>query len=153
MTALTLDETERDLLTRELTSFAESLPDEATRDRYAPLLEAITAGEVPDDLVGLLEGMLEVSLQSGHARKAQGAPGEQALIATYGRTPSGQAVSKTARELNRALSALVGQRLDRLYFSARGPGSYSLLVDTDQAQLTIAISPTGLRVENVGLGL
>ena len=153
MPALTLDETEKDLLTRELAGFLQSLPDDESRQRYAPLGEGITSGNVAEEQVPMLEGLLEVSLQSGHARKLHGAPGEQALISTYGRTPGGQAAAKSARELNRALAALAGHRLDKLSFTAKGPGAYSLVVDTDQAELTIAIRPDGLKVESVGLGL
>jgi hypothetical protein len=67
-------------------------------------------------------------------------------------TPAGKTLAGALAEVNDALAALRGQPLDRLTFAARGPGSYTLSIDTPGAGLTLDIGPAGVAVKDVSVG-
>jgi hypothetical protein len=145
--------TEQELLGPEIVMFARALHDPKVREKYEGLGEAVKEGEVPDDLVDYLGKVLEVGLQSGRLRKFYGADGEQALGRLFCRTPGGVALSERAKEVTQALSALHGQVIEEIEVSALGPGSYGLMIDTDQCQISMRLDRGGVNVENVAVGV
>ncbi len=144
---------EQELLAPEITTFAGALHDPTARARYRELHAAVVEGEVDDDLVGHLGNVLEIGLQSGRLRKFYGADGEAALARVYRRTPAGAGPVQAAQEITKALSGLRGQTIADLQISALGPGSYGLTIDTDRCQISVRIDRSGVRVDNVAIGI
>lgn len=144
---------QQELLELELRALAERARDEAARERYRALAASASGGEVPDEQAGLLEGVLELLVQSGRARKLYGPGGEQALAQLFGRTPRGAAVAETVAGLNEALKGLVGQRIESLNLTAHGPGAFKLQVETDLGRLSLRLDGQGARLESVEVGL
>ena len=89
-----------------------------------------------------LELMLDLLLQKAPTDS------EPVLQSIFQRTPRGQALSSAARDVNAALRALRGQRLEHLRVSA-SPGRSSLVLETDRVRLTLAVDNAGPRVESV----
>jgi hypothetical protein len=145
--------TEQELLAPEIRKFARGLPDREARARYEQLLASVEAGEVEDELLGSLSIVLEISLQSGRVRTLYGADGEQALARLFQRTPAGAALSEAARTVTEALAGLHGQTLEDIRVSTLGPGSYGLMIDTDRCQINVRLDRSGVRVENVAIGI
>lgn len=88
--SLTLDDVQRDVLAHEIDVLVRRLPDEVARAPYLRLRAAVEAGEVAEDLLGHLENLIELALQTGRARRFHRAEGEQALIQLFQRTPRGR---------------------------------------------------------------
>jgi hypothetical protein len=148
-----INATEQELLIPEINAFAAALRDPSARSRYQELGAAVAEGEVDDDLAGHLGNVLEIGLQSGRLRKFYGADGEQALARLFHRTPSGAALADAAGAVTQALSALHGQVIEDVKISAVGPGSYGLMIDTDRCQIQVRLDRSGVRVENVAVGI
>ncbi|HEX6507224.1 MAG TPA: hypothetical protein VF221_06280 [Chloroflexota bacterium] len=144
---------EGELLVPEIRSFAGALHDETARARYEELRVAVEDGEVGDELIGHLGNVLEIGLQSGRLRRFYGADGEATLARVFRRTPSGVALSEAASDVTHALTALHGQNLEDIQVSALGPGSYGLTIDTDRCQINLRLDRSGVRVENVAIGI
>jgi hypothetical protein len=145
--------TEQELLIPEITTFARALSDPAARARYEELRLAVEEGEVGDELTGHLGNVLEVGLQSGRLRRFYGADGEQALARLFHRTPAGADLSEAAKAVTQALTALHGQVIEEIRVSALGPGSYGLMIDTDRCQINLRLDRSGVRVENLAVGV
>jgi len=145
--------TEQELLIPEITTFARALSDPAARARYEELRGAVEEGEVGDELAGHLGNVLEVGLQSGRLRRFYGADGEQALARLFHRTPAGAELSDAAKAVTKALTALHGQVIEEIRVSALGPGSYGLMIDTDRCQINLRLDRSGVRVENLAVGV
>jgi hypothetical protein len=139
---LVLEDAERDLLFRRARAFARLLNDPESQIRYERLSEAALSGSIPADLIGPLEVMLDLILQKAPTDS------EPVLANIYKRTPRGQTLASAARDINSALRALRGQRLEHLRF-ASAPGRHSLVVETDKVRLTLAFDSAGARVESV----
>jgi hypothetical protein len=150
---LAISGAERELVAEEVAALAGSLRDEAARSRYAVLGAAVAAGEVPEKLVADLEGLLELSLGTGRARRLHGADGERLLLRLYQRTPRGASVKKRTDDVNRALSALAGQTLHALSFTPLGPGAYKLEIATDRCQVAVETGRLGVTVDSLGVDL
>jgi hypothetical protein len=148
---LTLAPAEQAVLAAVIGPFAETLRDPHLRERYALLAEAVQAGAVPADALGLVEALAELLLPTQRVRREHGPEAERALAAVYDRTPRGEARRQAAREVNEALAALEGQTLAGLRFSAT-PAGHRLVVTTDRGQLQLTIDRAGVRVESVDLG-
>jgi hypothetical protein len=145
--------TEQELLVPEIRKFARGLPDPEARARYESLLASVETGEVEDEQLGSLSIVLEISLQSNRLRKLYGADGEMCLARLFQRTPAGTALSDAARTVTEALAGLHGQTLEDIKVSTLGPGSYGLMIDTDRCQINVRLDRSGVRVENVAIGL
>lgn len=150
---LRLSAAEQELVEAEIRAFAGSLPDPASRARYLDLATLVADGVVGDEQIGPLATILEIGLQTGRLRRVYGADGEMALGRIFQRTPRGAAVTAEAAAVTTALEALRGHTIDDIRVTALGPGSYSVLVDTRQCQLTIRLDRGGVRVDSVSLGL
>ena len=148
---LELSSTEREVLAEEVGAFAGTLKDPDTRERYAQLRATVEQGTVPADLVGHLETMLELVLQTQRVRRQHGPDAEQALLRLFHRTPRGAALAQAARDVNAALEALHGHTLQSLTFRPT-PRGHNLVVDTAHCSLTLAIDRAGVRVERMETG-
>ena len=148
-----LSAVEQELLLPEVASFAAALRDPLARARYDELRQQIEAGEIDEAQLPRLATILDVGLQSGRIRQRYGADGEQALTRLFQRTPAGATLSAAAAAVTEALAALRGHVIEKVQVTARGPGSYSIAIDTDRCQIGIAIDRGGVRVENVAIGV
>jgi hypothetical protein len=151
--AINIDEGNQELLLEELEVFARSVSDPAARERYLALRSAVAEGTVDDTLLPSLEKVLEIGLQTGRVRKVHGPQAEQALLRLFHQTPRGAGIRDATRASNEALTGLQGQVIEGLQFSARTPGVYRLVIDTDRCQLTVEIDPAGVWVENVAVAV
>jgi phosphoadenylyl-sulfate reductase (thioredoxin) len=151
--ALRLSAAEQELLAPEVRAFATVHPQPSGRQRYEALASTIEAGGVPEDSLDDLARVLEIGLQSGRVRRVYGADGEMALGRIYQRTPRGAEATGAAAAVTRALEALRGQVIDEVRVTALGPGAYSILLDTRQCQITVRLDRSGVRVDNVALGV
>ena len=145
--------TEQELLTPEIAAFAAAMHDPAARARYAALAEAVSAGEVGDDLVDGLATVLEVGLLNGRFRRLHSADGEQTLQRVYQRTPVGAARAAEAAAVTKALVALQGHVIQEITLSTSGPGGYSLTIDTDRCEINVRLDRGGARVNSVEIGV
>jgi hypothetical protein len=148
---LELQPAEQEVLAEEAEAFTRTLKDPDARERYARLAQAAREGAVPPALVGSLEAMLELVLQTQRIRRLYGPEMERALSDLFYRTPRGVALKRTAREVNRALQTLRGQTLDSLSFSPT-PGGQRLVVETGNCQVALTIDLSGVRIDRLDLG-
>jgi hypothetical protein len=144
---LRLSPDERDPVALLSRAFAEALPDGA--EPYRRLAEAAAAGEVPDELVPVLERVCELALSTGRARDLGRAEAERALAAVLARTPRGAELARRVEEVNRALSALAGRRLRAVRVSQRLPGRCLLRLEAEGATITLGLHPEGVGVESL----
>ncbi len=151
--AVTLTSEEQELVLEEVRAFGAVLQEAGEEARYRALAEAVERGEVPDDALGLLGQILGIGLQTGRIRKLHRASGEQALLRVFARTPAGAAHHRALAELNRALEQLAGQRIEAVRATARVPGSYLLLISTEDCELTLRFTPDEAGVESVAVGV
>ena len=150
---LSLKGEELDLLYEEVTAFVNAAPDAETRAAYQPLLDAIQGGEVPDEALEALGGILEVGLQTGRIRKIHRALGEQTLLRLFHKTPAGEAHTKGLADLNNALSQLEGHTIESVRVVARVPGVYLAMISTDKCEMTLRFTPDDAGVESVAVGV
>lgn len=148
---LSLRPEEQEVLAEEVEAFAGTLRDPDSRQRYLRLGAAVQQGLVPPELVGPLETMLELLLQTRRVRLRHGADGDRALHDLFHRTPRGAALQRAAREVNHALRVLSGQTLEQMSLSA-APGRHTLVVATDRCRLSIRLDAAGARIEDLELG-
>jgi hypothetical protein len=148
---LVLKPNEREILLAEIAAFAARLSEPASRARYRQLGAAVEDGSVPPELIRFLETLLELLLPTQRIRREHGPEADRALSALFYRTPRGAALKTSADEVNRALTALQGQKLEGLSFTP-SPSGQTLAIDTAQCRLTLKIDRTGVRVERVEVG-
>ena len=140
-----LDPSEAEVLAGDAAAFARALPDPTARGRFESLAAAALAGDVPDELIAPLETMLELVFEKGR-------PSNRAVLqAVYARTPRGRQQTLAAREVNKALRTLRGQKLEDLRLSA-GPSKHTLVVETDRVRLTLELDSAGARVASLETG-
>ena len=151
--SLRLSATEQELLAPEIRAFAAIHPDPAGRRRFEAMAVAVESGVIPRDSLDDLGRVLEIGLQSGRVRRMYGADGEVALGRIYQRTARGAEATSAAAAVTKALEALRGQVIDEIRVTALGPGAYSVLVDTQQCQITVRLDRSGVRVDSVALGV
>jgi hypothetical protein len=142
----------REVLAAEAAALRDTIGDPEVRDCYLALAAAVAEGEVEDALVPSLERLLDLGLRTGRVRRLHGPHAEAAVVRVFNGTPAGQRLSGSLAEVNAALGALRGQPLDRLTFAARGPGSYTLSIETPVAGLTLEVGPAGVAVKDVSVG-
>ncbi|HLI15183.1 MAG TPA: hypothetical protein VKV23_03900 [Acidimicrobiales bacterium] len=145
---LLLDEEEAELVTVEAEAAARVLP-EPRRSEAARIAEAARRGEVPAALGAALGELLEASLAGGRARRLHLAEGERVLTGVLRRTPVGRALAERLEELNEALGALVGRRLEAVAAGMRTAGHYTLTIRCDGVGVTLAVGPRGVELEHL----
>ena len=151
--SLAIPARERELLRPELAALTERVADPALRGGYAALLAEVESGTVTGATVRQLENLLELGLQTGRFRRQHGPIEAQALQRLYSKTPRGAAIAAALAGVNDALATLEGQAIDKLSLTAKGPGEYDLLIDTERRHLTIAITSGGVRLASVEAAL
>ena len=130
------------MLAADAADFARALADPAAQQRYIRVAEAAASGEVPDELVPAVEAMLELLFDKGR-------PSNRAVLqAIFAKTPRGRQQSSAAREVNKALRALRGQRVENLRVTA-GPSRHTLVLETDRCKLTLELDSAGARVASL----
>jgi len=144
---------EQTLLRQEIQAFLAGAKDIDTKGRYAELLRAVDAADIPEGQVRLLEQMLETGLEGGRIRLSYGPDGEQVFIRVYQKTPKGKAVQNSIAEVNQALQVLQRHVIEEVAFAVRGPGGYRLVIDTDRCKVTVGVDREGLRVEGLDVGI
>ena len=148
---LELQPTEQEILAQDVPAFARTLKDPASQARYAALAEAVETGSVPAELLGPLVTMLELALQTKAIRNRHGPDAERVLSDLYFRTGRGVAQRQAARDVTRALEALVGQSIEKIAVSA-APGRHTITINTDRAHLTLSVDRGGVQVDRVEVG-
>ena len=147
--ALAIDPVQREVLLEELAMLVVSLRDAETRAPWEELAWAVDEGAVGEDLLGRLEQILEMTLQTGRVRRVHGAESEQALLRLFHQTPQGAASRRATEAVNRTLASLAGQTIETLLFTTQGPGVYRLGLETDRVKLTLEIDRHGVTVESL----
>ena len=144
-----LDDAQREVLLEELGALAGSLRDPESRGPWEDLAESVEAGAIREPHLSRLEGLLEMSLQTGRARRVHGADSEQALLRLFRQTPRGAAARRATESVNEALASLAGQTLETMLFTVQGPGVYRLGVAAGPYRLTLEIDRHGVTVESL----
>lgn len=147
--ALAIDPGQREVLLEELAMLVVSLRDVETRAPWEELALGVDEGAVGEELLGRLEQILEMTLQTGRVRRVHGAESEQALLRLFHQTPLGAASRRATEAVNRTLATLAGQTIETMLFTSRGPGVYRLGLETDRVKLTLEIDRHGVTVESL----
>jgi len=147
--ALAIDPVQREVLLEELATLVVSLRDAETRGPWEELAWAVDEGAVGEPLLGRLEQILEMTLQTGRVRRVHGAESEQALLRLFHQTPRGSASRRATEAVNRTLATLAGQTIETMLFTSQGPGVYRLGLETDRVKLTLEIDRHGVTVESL----
>ena len=124
--------------------------DEGRRGRLADLVAAVDDGEVDGADADALAELLELGLQTGRLRAQYGPEGEQAALALFRRLPLGRELARSASDLNDALTALAGRRVDRITVTAVGPGEYGVTISTDDYEIVLRLGRAGARLATIG---
>lgn len=148
--ALELDEDERELVTLDIDALLPTL-DTDRRERFAALRKTVAAGSVPGDLVGALESLLELTLQTARARARYRAEGEQVLTRLYRRTPTGRGLVRHLGQVNDALDTLEGQQITSLSVAMRTVGHFTFTIQTDETTMTLVARPDTFNVESIAV--
>ena len=147
--ALAINPLQREVLLEELAALVVSLRDPTTRGPWEALVGAVDAGEVGEELIGSLEQLLEMTLQTGRVRSLHGAECEQALLRLFHQTPRGAAARRATEAVNRTLATLAGERIETMLFTSQGPGVYRLGIETERCRITLEIDRHGVTVESL----
>src|SRR3954468_24946440 len=113
------------------------LGDGRRRERLADVLAAVDEGRVEGEDAAALGELLELGLQTGRLRSVYGPEGEQAALGLFRRLPLGKELTSSTRELNEALVALEGRRLERVTVNAVGPGEFGVTISTDDYEIVL----------------
>ena len=123
---------------------------EGTRKEQAlDLAREAGGGEVPDDLLTVLDRILSASLQGGRARHLYKAEGERLLTRVLSRTPGGQRTQENLDAVNQALGSLPGRSLDDVRVAMRTPGHFTVSLQTEGVGLVLVVRPDGVAVESL----
>lgn len=144
-----IEPAQREVLLAEIEGVLAGVREPSARLRYEELAGAVAAGAVDEALLGPLESLVEMSLQTGRVRKLHGPESEQALLRLFQKTPRGLAARRSTESVNEALRGLAGQLLEGMLFTVQGPGVYRLGLSTDRIRLAVEIDPYGVSVESL----
>ena len=150
---MSLDELQQEILAQEVQTFLHGVTAPEAQVRYASLLQEVEGGEVGEEGVAALEGILTIILESGRARKLYGPPGENSLNSLFQKTPRGSALVQQANAVNKALKGLEGQLLGSIAFRSTGPGAWGLTLQTERGELTLRLDRQGIRVHDLEVDL
>ncbi len=149
---LKLDQLQRDVLSHLLRDFLDAAPESVGREAYSALNDAVEKMAVPPELTPSLGAIVEVALSTGHIRNTFGPAAELALSALFQKTPRGEAILGSMRELNRALAKLKGRPLEEISASLRKPGVYALTIKSNGYRIVVRFDHDGAGVESVEVG-
>jgi len=153
MPAITLSEAQAEIVAQEAEHIARSAGSGDVRAIYGRLADAAKSGELPEELAPALGELLTLGLVSGRIRGVHGPHGELEAAGLYRRTPQGKAFHAQFDEVNAMFAALAGQRIRSLSLSARGPGLFTLTVETDEARVTANLFRDGVDVRSVEVAI
>ncbi len=142
---------EREVVAALAAAYAGALPG-AAGARARALAEAARRGSVPPELVGVLERVCTVALETGRARELGRAEAERILAAVHRRTPAGRRAARAVEELNRALAPLAGRRIRSVRAAAPAPGRSTISIEVEGIALTLAVGPDGVVVHSLAAG-
>lgn len=145
-----LDPESAELAAEEVLALAQALP-EAQRGRAAEAAARLRRGELPHDLVDVVESAVALSLQTGRARRRYRAEGERRLTEVLWLTPRGSALRRRLEATNQALGALAGRRLASVRVGARTLGDYTVTLQAEGVAVTLAARADGVEVESVAV--
>ncbi len=147
--ALALDPAQREALLEEIGTIASAVHEPLARAPWEDLAAAVETGEIEEDLLGRLEKVLEMTLQTGRARRVHGPETEQSLLRLFHQTPGGSAARRATAAVNGALATLAGQTIEGMLFTVQGPGVFRLGLRTCRCSLTLEIDRHGVTVESL----
>jgi hypothetical protein len=124
--------------------------DERRRLRLADLVAAVDEGAVAGKDADALAELLELGLSTGRVRAVYGPEGEQAALALFRRLPLGKELTQTTRDLNEALAALQGKRVEKVSVNAVGPGEYGVTISTEDYEVVLRLGRAGARLAAIG---
>jgi len=146
---ITLDETQQEVVAAESDFYASRVRDAETSAAFRDLSKAAASGELQDTQGDPLGSLLSLGLASGRIRALYGAHAELAAGKLFRHTPQGKALREEAQEATDALRVLRDNEIRDLRISARGPGLYSLTLETAGCRIVINLGPTGIDVRSV----
>jgi hypothetical protein len=149
--ALTLRPEEREVALAEAQAVFAVAAEPGYRGELASLIAAADEGELHAADVRTLEGLVELGLQAGRIRALYGPGGEQAALRLYRRLPRGSELGESASAVTSALEALHGRSLESIRIDAVGPGSFTLTVAVDGADLSVRLDRQGARIVALGV--
>ncbi len=149
---LELTPEERLLLTAEVRGAQAQARSASLQATFGDLLAAVETGSVPEPLLGALEAVLAVGLESGHIRRTHRPDGEQAALRVYARTPRARAARAQAEAVTEALAPLLGHPLHALHLHPTAPGALTLTLEAGSTTLRLRFDATGVRVAAVEVG-
>lgn len=148
---LKLNDDERELVGLELDALLPALGGERL-ERYRQLRAAVAEGEVPPELTAPLASTIELALQTARARQLYRAEGETILTNLFRRTPRGRELAQQLADVNGALRALNGHRVEGVSVRMRTIGHFTVTVATDAVSITLAVRPDMVNVESLAVG-
>ncbi len=147
--AVEIDQDLGEVLLAEIEGVLATVREPQVRASYEELAGAVAGGTVEEGLFGPLELLVEMSLQTGRARRLHGADSERALLRLFHRTPRGAAARRATEAVNEALRTLAGQSLEEALFTVQAPGVFRLGLCTDHVRLALEIDRHGVSVESL----
>ena len=145
---LQLSPEESDLVVAEASAAARVL--EGSRQEQAlDIAREAGSGELPDNLVTALEGILTASLQGGPPVTSHKAEGERLLTRVLSRTPGGKRLQEDLDAVNQALRSLAGRNLEQVRVAMRTPGHFTVSVQTEGVGVVLVVRPDGVAVESL----
>jgi hypothetical protein len=148
--SVTLGDEAREVARAEAQAVLAAVQDADRRAKLGALIAAVDEGAVEGEDADALGELLELGLQTGRVRAVYGPEGEQAALALYRRLPRGRELVQSTRELNEALHALEGLRLERVTVTAVGPGEYGVTISTDDYEIVLRLGRAGARLATIG---
>lgn len=150
---ITLDEEQQEVVIAEAKHFARRILNPKAKEIYNQLYQSAQEGQMQDTQTGSLGEILSLGLISGRIRSRYGAHAERAAAKLFRRTPQGEDLQEQFRDTNSALKMLEGNSIHQLRLSARGPGLYSLVIDTSEHRLVISLGPDGVDVRSLEISV
>jgi hypothetical protein len=147
--AIEIEPLQGEVLLAEIAGVLATVREPRARAPYEDLANAVSGGMVEESLLGPLESLVEMSLQTGRARRLHGADSERALLRLFHRTPRGTAARQATEAVNEALRTLAGQSLEEALFTVQAPGVFRLGLRTGQVRLALEIDRHGVTVESL----
>lgn len=144
-----IDPLQGEVLLAEIAGVLATVREPRARAPYEDLAGAVAGGLVEESLLGPLESLVEMSLQTGRARRLHGADSERALLRLFYQTPRGAAARRATEAVNEALRTLAGQPLEEALFTVQAPGVFRLGLRTGQVRLALEIDRHGVSVESL----
>jgi hypothetical protein len=118
-------------------------------NEFEKLLRAIENQNIEEAQLPVLGQVLELLLTSGKVRKNFGFVEEQKILRLYGKTPAGIERKENIIELNKSLKVLQYQKIEDISFSIKLPGVYSILIKTDECEITLNADHSGIYADKL----